>query len=312
MSDAVKLWERPQSANITMIAGWHQWADGGSVSSGLPQYLIQQNHARRIGEIRSDGFYLFQIPGTHDLVRPIVKFDEGYPKSLEVRRNEFFYTGDEQSGVVIFIGDEPHLDIERYTTALLDAAEELGVTRIVGLGGVYGELPYDKERMVGGIYSLPSMKKDVERLAVNLSDYHGGASIGSYICRRAGDRGISFIGLYAFVPMYDFSTFTQRNSAIRIENDYMAWLNVMQRINYWLKARFSLTDLERKSKQVIKAIEEKVNEMADLAPQVGVHEYMERLGENFIEMPFNPLDDVWESELRRLLEDDTVAPDDPS
>src|SRR5689334_553445 len=90
MSDAVKLWERPQAANVTMIAGWHQWADGGSVSSGLPQYLIQQSHARRIGEIRGDGFYLFQIPGTHDLVRPVVKFENGYPKSLEVRRNEFF------------------------------------------------------------------------------------------------------------------------------------------------------------------------------------------------------------------------------
>jgi proteasome assembly chaperone (PAC2) family protein len=304
MSDAVKFWEKPPVSD-TMIVGWRQWADGGSISSGLPQYLVQQSHARRIGEIRSDGFYLFQIPGTHDLVRPVVNFEAGYPQSLEIRRNEFFYTGDEQNPVVIFIGDEPHLDVERYTNVLLDAAAELNIKRIVGLGGVYGELPYHKERIVSSIYSLPSLKKEVERLSVNLSDYHGGASIGSYVCRRAGDRGMAFVGLYGFVPMYDFSPFTQRNSSIRIENDYMAWLAIMQRANYWLKSRFSLTDLERRAKQVIKAIDEKVDEMDNLAPQAGIREYIDRLSEGFTEMPFNPLDDVWESELRRLLDDES-------
>ena len=35
-----------------MIAGWRrQWSDGGEISSGLPQYLIDQTKARRIGEM---------------------------------------------------------------------------------------------------------------------------------------------------------------------------------------------------------------------------------------------------------------------
>ena len=67
MSDAVEIWETPKAREIYMLAGWRQWADAGSISSGLPQYLIQQTGARHIGSIRSDGFYLFQFPGTHDL-----------------------------------------------------------------------------------------------------------------------------------------------------------------------------------------------------------------------------------------------------
>ena len=209
MSDLVEIWERPTAKEIYMIAGWRQWADAGSSSSGLPQYLIQQTSARQIGKIKPDGFYLFQIPGTHDLVRPVVKFQDGYPQSVQTQHNELYYTGDEQRGVVIFLGDEPHLDIERYTAAFLEAARTLNVKRIVIFGGVYGELPYDKERMISGSYSLPHLKEEVSGLAVTFSDYHGGASIGSFICRRAGEQDMELVGLYSFVPTYDFSNMSQ-------------------------------------------------------------------------------------------------------
>ncbi|MDX1992435.1 MAG: PAC2 family protein [bacterium] len=302
MADVVNLWDKPRSENLYMIVGWRQWADGGSISSGLPQYLVQQSNARKIGELRGDGFYLFQIPGTHDLVRPVVKFQDGFPKSLESKRNFFYYTGDEQLGVVIFLGDEPHMDVERYVGGILDAAEKLGVKRIITLGGVYGELPYDKERSIGGIYSLRHMKDEMEKYAVNLSDYHGGASIGSYLCRRGGDRGMEVVGFYAFVPTYDLSSFTQRSSSIRIENDFTAWLGVMRRVNHMFKTRFSLVDLEAKDKQLMQAISDKVDELEDGDPQVGIRDYMNRLSDAFSETTFDPLGDVWEEELRRLFD----------
>lgn len=307
MPDALDLWEIPKTQRMDMLVGWRQWADAGSVSSGLPEYLVQQTRARQIGTIRPDGFYLFQIPGTHDLVRPVVKFDEGYPESLEIRRNELFYTGDEQNGVIIFLGDEPHLDIERYSSVFLQAAKTLGVKRIVGFGGVYGELPYNKERMVSCIYSLPRMKEEISRLAVSLSDYHGGASIGSYLCRRAGDQDVEFVGLYAFVPAYSFDVPASVGNGIRIETDFMAWLGVMRRANYMLKTSFNLTDLERRSEQVVRVMDTKIAEIERSAPELNVRDYLERLSGSFNEVTFAPLDDVWENELRRLLDDSDDA-----
>lgn len=302
MSEALEIWERPKAKEIYMLAGWRQWADAGSVSSGLLQYLIKQSKAQQIGEIRSDGFYLFQFPGTHDLVRPIIKFEKGYPELLKTQRNEFFYMGDDQRGVVFFLGDEPHLDIDRYVTALLSAAKSFGVKRIIGFGGVYGELPYDKERMVSCIYSLPRLKEEMGAFSVNLSDYHGGVSIGSYVCQRAGEQGIEFVGFYALVPTYDFSNIAQIGNSIRIENDFMAWLGVMRRVNYMLKLDFDLSDLERKSKRLVALIDDKVEELDSGVPQLGVREYLQRLSDEFTEMPFAPLDDFWEQELRRLFD----------
>lgn len=290
-----------------MLAGWRQWADAGSMSSGLPQYLIKQSKARQIGEMSSDGFYLFQFPGTHDLVRPVVKFDEGFPESLQTPSNEIYYTGNAERGVVIFLGDEPHLDVERYVAAFLDAARELNVKRIIGFGGVYGELPYDKERLISSIYSLPRLKDELAGLAVNLSDYHGGASIGSYICRRAGEQEMEYVSFYAFVPTYDFSNISQLGNTIRIENDYMAWLAAMRRVNYMLNINFDLSHLERKSNRLVKLMDSKVQELEGMAPQLGVREYLAKLSEDFTEMPFQPLDDVWEDELRRLFDDSGPA-----
>jgi proteasome assembly chaperone (PAC2) family protein len=303
MSEAIELWEQPKAEEVHMIAGWRQWADAGSISSSLPRYLIQQTGARQIGAIRSDGFYLFQIPGTHDLVRPIIRFDKGYPESLETRRNELYYAGDERRGMVFFLGDEPHLNIEGYADAFLGAAQSLGVKRIIGLGGVYGELPYDKERMVSAIYSLPRLKEEIEDLAVNLSDYHGGASIGSYICRRAGEQDMEFVAFYAFVPTYDFSKISQIGNTIRIENDFTAWLGVMRRINYMLGTGFDLSDLEHKSENLVEVVDAKLEELDNKAPQLGVRTYMARLSEEFSETIFDPLDDVWEEELRRLFDE---------
>ncbi len=293
-----------------MIVGWRQWADAGSTSSGLPQYLIEQTKAHRIGTLHSGGFYLFQFPGTHDLVRPVVRFNQGYPEYLQSQRNEFYYADMGNMGLVIFIGDEPHLDIERYVAALLDVAVELGVKRIVGMGGVFGEVPYDKDRNISSNYSLPHMKEEIKKLAVLLSDYEGGASIGSIVCRRSADRGMEYVGMYAFAPLYDFSEIERIETTIRIENDFTAWLGIMQRVNYMLKLNFDLSDLEEKSQHLIELIETKVKEFDNTAPQVGIRDYFKKLSDTFTETPFSPYDDVWEEKLRQIL--DKLESDDDS
>jgi len=304
MEELFEIWERPETKELNMIIGWRQWADAGSISSELPQYLIKQTKARKIGEIHSDGFYLFQFPGTHDLIRPTVRFEDGRPLSLEAPRNELYYSGDDQRGIIFLSGDEPHVDIERYVATILHLAETLGVKRIISFGGVYGELPYDKARFISCIYSLAEMAEEIKALAVNLSDYQGGASIGSYICHRAGQKKMEFVGFYAFVPTYDFSKVSQIGNTIRIENDYMAWLGVMRRVNYMLHLDLDLSDLEEKSEELIEIVNEKVNELDNLVPQIGVRDYMERLSKDFAEVVFEPLGEVWEEELRRLFGSD--------
>ncbi|MBI1801138.1 MAG: PAC2 family protein, partial [Chloroflexi bacterium] len=284
MDELVELSERPAADEIYMLAGWRQWADAGATSSALPQYLIDQTGAKKIGQIKSDPFYLFQFPGTHHLLRPEIKMEEGYPREVRSHRNEFFYTGDSRKGLVIFTGDEPHLGIERYADALFDAAQALKVRRVAAVGGVYASVPYDKDRHVSCTYSLRRMKGELSEYAVRFSNYEGGVSIGSYLAKRAELRGLEYFAFYAFVPMYDFSQLSPMLQGVSIEQDYKAWHDIMQRLNHMFDLRLDLPDLEQQSEQLTASMEAKIKEIQKKMPQLQVSEYLRKLTENFTEM----------------------------
>ncbi len=300
----VNLTEIPKADEMYMIAGWRQWADAGSVSSTLPRYIIDQTNARKIGTLDADPCYLFQIPGTHDLVRPVIELKEGLPKSLNKHENEIYYTRqNDGKGIVIFVGDEPHLGAETYARGVLDIARQLKVKRIVGLGGVYAELPYDKERPVSMLFSLPRMRGEFDKYAVSMSNYSGGASIGTMIAYAAQQANMEYVSFFAFAPTYNFGQFSDTATGIRIENDFVAWLGIMRRIAYMLGWDLDLNDLEAKADKLISVMDEKVDELEQEAPQLDIRGYLDGLAAEFTENVFLPLDDVWEEELRNLFDD---------
>jgi len=302
MSELYEIWERPTSARY-MIAGWQQWADAGAVSSGLPLYLLEQTQAAKIAEIHPDGFYLFQVPGTHDLFRPMVKLQEGHRESMEEKLNEFFFAGDDEHGFYIFLGEEPHLNEERYADAFFDVVEELGIERVAAVAGVYGAMPYEKEREVSSVYSHPSMKDELQKYAVRFSSYEGGATISMYLADRAERRGIEFFRFCAFVPSYDFSKAGMSVQPIAISEDHKAWYDLMARLDYMFGLEFDLSDLQRKSEELMAEWDVKIAQVAESMPHLAVKEYMEKLRDEFKEMPFEPLSDLWTDELKGLLGD---------
>lgn len=302
MNEWVDLWEKPEAKEIVMIAGWRQWADAGAISSGLPQYLIEQTDAKLIGEINPDGFYLFQLPGAHHLLRPVVRFEDGYRQFLEVRRNELYYAGNDEKGLVIFLGDEPHLDVDRYADAFFEVVHTLGIKRIASLGGVYGPVPYDKDREIGCIYSLPEMKEELGQYAVRFSNYEGGASIGSYLIDQAELDNVPFLALYGFVPNYDFSQIIAQSSGqeVRIEQDFKAWYDLMRRLNHLFELNFNLSDLEEKSQELMLTMADQIEELTEKLPELNIHEILMQISAQFTERPFEPLDDIWAQGLADL------------
>lgn len=302
MDELVEIFEKPEAEEIYMIAGWNQWADAGEVSSEFPQYLIDHTKAHRIGRIKSDSFYIFQVPGTHAFLRPEIKFVEGYRKTVTSHKNEFYYSGDRRRGLVTFLGEEPHLSGERYAEAFFNVAQELGVKRVAGLGGVYGSMPYDKDRAVSCVYSLPHMKEELSEYAVSFSNYEGGASLGSYLAHRAEQVGIEYFTFYVFVPAYDFSHLSQQLQGMRVETDYRGWCELLRRFKHMFHLDIDLADLERRSEELTASIAVKVDELDNKSPGAKVKAYIENLSSDFVESSFMPLD-VWERGLSDLFGD---------
>jgi proteasome assembly chaperone (PAC2) family protein len=300
MTELFNIWEKPKADEVYMLAGWHQWADGGAVSSGLPRHMAELNNARKIGELNPDGYYVFQLPGAQQFLRPIVRHNDGVSEALQTHSNEFYYAEVDGKGVVFFIGDEPHMDAERYSRAFLQAAAALKVRKVVQFGGVYAQVPYDRERHVHGIISLASLREELDDLVIEPSNYQGPSSIGSYINKRAGEQNLEVVGLYAFCPIYQFGGLEDTNKTIHIENDYLAWLNVMERVSHMLEIKFDLSDLKDLSENLIEKVNDKVLELDEKYPELRIEEFMRRLRGEFEERSFSPLDDIWQDSLRRL------------
>jgi proteasome assembly chaperone (PAC2) family protein len=300
MDDLVTLWERPTAKVMYMIAGWHQWADAGTISSELPQYLIEKLDARQIGEISPYGFYVFQVPGTHHFLRPQVKLEGGHRQSMESRTNEIYFAGDEERGLVIFVGHEPQVNAEEYADGFLDVVEELGVQRVAVLGGVYGPVPYDRDREISCVYSLPQMRQELEEYAVRFSDYEGGATIGTFIADRAEEREIELLALYGFVPAYDFSELVEGHHSLRIERDYKAWYDIMRRLNHLFDLGLDLGELEEQSAALLTSVEARLEDLDQNTPEADLRLFIEQLAEDFAERPFMPLGDVWEQGLEDI------------
>jgi proteasome assembly chaperone (PAC2) family protein len=303
MASAVELFQKPEAEEIYMIAGWRQWADAGSVSSGLPEYLIETLEAEKIGRIKPNGFYLFQTPVSQFLFRPQAKFEDGYRREMVGPRNEVYYWQNGNKGVVIFLGDEPHMNAEEYAEAFFDLAKQLGVKRIAAVGGVYAVVPYDKDRSISCTYSMRRMRDEMAEYAVSFSDYEGGVSIGSYLEDRAEHVAQEYFAWYAFVPVYDFSQVSPRAQQVSIEDDYKAWYDLMIRLNHMFKLGIDLKDLSDRAEQTTEGVRDSIDEMAKQLPNVPVKEYIEKLTADFVEMPFNKLDDVWEDALGDIFKD---------
>ncbi|MFT5193466.1 MAG: hypothetical protein ACI9EW_001460 [Cellvibrionaceae bacterium] len=302
MKERIILTETPQSKELYMIAGWRQWADAGAISSALPEYLVELLNARKIGEIVDDGFYIFQIPGTHHLMRPIVKMKDGRREELERPVNEIYYAGNEDKGVIIFLGEEPHLNIERYSNTFFELVKMLDVRRVAIVAGVYGSMPYNRDRQIGCMYSLDSMKEELDRYAVQYSNYNGGASIGTYLLDEAMREGIEYFGFYGMTPAYEFpggdeldEDIEESPQGMRIEIDYKAWFDITLRLDHMFKLGIDLADLEKESRDLIEAFDQRIDELERDTPGLDLKGFLAAIDAEFTEKSFNPLDDVWSS-----------------
>ncbi len=303
LNETLELLEKPRAEEVYMLAGWRQWADAGTVSSALPRYLIEQTNARRIGRVFPESFYLFQVPGTQDFLRPEIKLENGYRKELQRHENQIFYSGNSRKGLVIFVGDEPHLNAERYADVFFTIAREMRARRVISFGGVYASVPYDTDRQISCTYSLPRLKDELNEYAVRFSNYEGGVSIGSYLVDRAEQLELEYVSMYAFVPMYDLTQISPMLKGLSVEQDWKAWYDIMRRVDHMCKLGLDLSHLETKSRDLIRSVGEQIDALEEKMPDANVREFLRKASEEFEEQSFMPLDDVWQTGLDDIFRD---------
>ena len=184
---SVTLSERPEVENCVMLASW---PGIGNVSLILARYLKEKLGAHEIGEI--DPVQFFEPVGVN--VEDNVVEHPRFPES------KFYYweSPDKKLGIVLFIGEEqPRTNGYEMVETVLDAAAQLGVTRLFCCAAAVTRIHYTEETKVWGVATSQELLEEFSRYKVILRGRLRIAGLNGLIMGRAKERGLEGLCLLA-------------------------------------------------------------------------------------------------------------------
>ncbi|MHC4565912.1 MAG: PAC2 family protein [Planctomycetota bacterium] len=203
LSDKLSISEKPNLRNPRLLIGLSGWMDGGEVSTGTVECLIDKVGAQEFAEIDPKGFYLCSFPGSMEitaLFRPHTKITEGLIESFDKPANTFFYS--ESSDLILFRGKEPNLNWEEFGECIFSLCADFGIKMIYFIGSVAGLVPHTREPRLLCSVSHPELKETFQHYGVKFANYEGPASIVTYLTASSKERDIKMVSLVATIPAY--------------------------------------------------------------------------------------------------------------
>ena len=256
-SGKLRIFKRPILRKPRLLMGLSGWMDGGNVSSGTLNWLIEKLDAEEFAEIDHRGFYIWNFPGSMEitaLFRPHTRIKNGLIKSIEVPTNKFYFS--EQNNLILFLGKEPNLQWQEFAECVFSLCSEFGVKSIYFIGSVAGLVPHTREPRIFSSISDSQLKEKLEKYGVKFTDYEGPASIVTYMTISADKQDLNMATLVATIPAY-----VQGNNPRCIEA-------VIRRLVAILGLKVELDDLRTVSDEFEKKLSEVVAEQEELAESV--------------------------------------------
>jgi hypothetical protein len=202
-ADPLRLSDVPTLENATLVLGFTGWMDGGDVSTGTVQRLIDLLKARPLAEIDSDPFYITNVPGPMEiaaLFRPHIEIEDGLIKTVDLPQNRFFCS--QSARVVLFLGKEPNLRWREFGDCVFRVCKALGVRRILFVGSFGGSVPHTRQPRVFVTGSDPGFLTTMERYGLRRSAYAGPGSFTTYLMKQAPSEGLQMGSLVVEIPSY--------------------------------------------------------------------------------------------------------------
>jgi proteasome assembly chaperone (PAC2) family protein len=249
MDDPVIFLHKPPLEKPALIAGFGGWPNAGDVSTWVLSYLIRSLNALRCAEIRPEPFY--------DLtdLRPTVSIQEGRVRHINYPSNVFYTVSGEGApgrDLVLFLGQEPHLNWPLFIDAFMDTARKIGVEEIYTIGGLFDNVPHTIEPQVTGVATHRELLSRAETLGILPANYEGPMSVHTHILVRAGQAGIPCLSLWGHAPYYIQS------------NNTKTCLVILRRLRDLLGLPLDLSTVEQATEKLDHQIEEVLRSKPEL------------------------------------------------
>lgn len=202
-SDILRFRRCPKIRDATLVLAFSGWMDGGDVSTGTVERLVDLLGADPFAEIDSEPFYIYNFPGSMEiaaLFRPHIEIEDGLVKTVDMPSSTFYYH--EPAKLVLFIGKEPNLRWRTFGDCIFELAQKVGVGRILFVGSFGGAVPHTRQPRLHVTCSDAELLEEMQQYGVRRSGYQGPGSFTSYLMTRASSAGVEMISLVAEIPGY--------------------------------------------------------------------------------------------------------------
>jgi len=254
---SLTMTEAPRLDNATMLLAFTGWMDGGEVSTGTVQRLVEQFEAKPFASIDPEGYYIESFPGAMEVAamfRPHVKINDGVIETFNPSGAAFYASIDPP--LVYMVAREPNLRWQSFAERMLDLAEKVGVSRLVFVGSFAGAVPHTREPRLHTTVSDAALLDELRRYGVRPSTYEGPASFSTYLMTLARFRKLQMINLVAEIPAY-----IEGRNPMSIEA-------VTRRLAAILGLQVDLPQMRSESDDWERQVSERVEENEELAEQI--------------------------------------------
>ena len=76
-NDFLRLEDCPTMDNATLVLSFTGWMDGGNVSTGTVERLVDLLSARQVAQIDPEPFYIYNFPGPMEVAALFRPYDHG-------------------------------------------------------------------------------------------------------------------------------------------------------------------------------------------------------------------------------------------
>jgi proteasome assembly chaperone (PAC2) family protein len=254
---ALDIHGEPKLQNPCMVLGFSGWMDGGEISTGTIQYLVDTLGARPLADIDPADFFIYNFPGSMEvsaLFRPEISIEDGMVRAVEEPANTFYVS--EEQGLILFEGKEPNLRWRDYADCILTVAERFGVSNLYFVGSVASLVPHTRETRFFASVSHERLMPIFDRHDLSLSNYEGPGSFISFLLHSLRHSTQDMVSLVAETPMY----YQGRN----IKSIYASVL----RLSAMMELEFDTSDLAESSREFEQQLNESLENRPELVEQV--------------------------------------------
>lgn len=203
LDDILRFRSHPKFEGATLVLAFTGWMDGGDVSTGTVERLVDLLDATPFAEIDPEPFYIYNFPGTMEiaaLFRPHIEIEDGLMKTVDMPSNTFY--SHEAGNLILFLGKEPNMHWRKFGQCIFRLASEAGVSRILFVGSFGGAVPHTRQPRLYVTCSDEKLLPEMEKYGVGRTGYEGPGSFTSYLMTQAPSVELDMVSIVAEIPGY--------------------------------------------------------------------------------------------------------------